>query len=299
MGRFEPVLDSKEAGQAVRDFVSSHRADLKMLFAFVFPYLLVLTALSICFDYRVQMDTILYMEEVTPPQTSQEMIAFINEVANISYSSVLFYISFLVKILIGYCFATIAVSWHRLVLLGRERYEPMLPLSPTRNEIEFIAVWTIVGTILPFLFGFLSGINLWFVVLTSLILPYFMFKMSFYFPAKALDSHLPFKYSFRLTKGYFWKFFLTNLRTFWRVMGVMFLLSLIAGFVGGALTPFFFVNMGDSSFIKGAYSQAVVQPIQTVLTTFIFQPLFTVLGVTVLSNYYQHALRSKNADEAL
>lgn len=294
MSDFEPSLEPKEAALKVRGFVKENRAELKRLMASVFPYLLILTVLSIFFDYQIQMDLIEYMKTMDIPKTQQDILAFINHTVSLSYTSVYFYIGFFSKLLIGYCFASIAVSWHRLVLLGHDRYEPMSPLAPTRSELHFILMWTAIGTLLPFLLGVVSGINFWSVVLLAIILPYLTFKISFYFPAKALDSHLSFKQSFHLTNGYFWKSVFLGFRSFWRVTLVFAAIGLLMGAFGGMLARSFYYDDMTSAFIRGAYNQMATQPFQTVITVFFFQPLLTVLGVTVLSNYYQHALRHKS-----
>ena len=134
------------------------------------------------------------------------------------------------------------------------------------------------------------------VILFSMtLLPYLLFKISFYFPAKALDSHISFQDSFRLTNGYFWKSTFTSFRAFWRVILVLIGIGFVAAFVGAVIGQILFVTSDVDPFLKGAYNQVVNQAFQTVIVIFFFQPLFTVLGVTILSNFYQHALRHKPA----
>ncbi len=76
------------------------------------------------------------------------------------------------------------------------------------------------------------------------------------------------------------------MREQWHPIGVV---GIISAFVAAGV----FGTGSVDPFLKGAYNQVVNQAIQTVIVVFVFQPLFTVLGVTILSNYYQHALRHK------
>ena len=293
MSRFEPVLAPKGVAFNARMFVKEHKGELRLLMKSVFPYLLVLAVSSIYFGYYIRMDTISYLEEVSPPKTMEGILRLMDEAQSRSFSNPMLYFLFIVQVLIGYFFAVVAVSWHRLVLLGTEGYEPMHALRPRRSEIDFVIMWTFLGSIIPYSLSVLYGVNMWSVILLSVITPYIMFKISFYFPAKALDSHLSLGNSFRLTSGFFWKFLFSIIRSLWRVSLVFFVIMVVVGAVCGGLSLVAFEGQMTSSFMKGAYHQILIQPVQILLTVFIFQPLFTVLGVTVLSNYYQHALRHK------
>jgi hypothetical protein len=303
MSDFQVTDNSKDAAYNARMFVKEHKDDLKALVKAIFPYLFLLIIVTLFVNYFMQMNTIEFMKENRPSDANnlQESMAFLNDVQKNSFSHPLFWFAQVINIGFAYLFAVIAVSWHRLVLLGRDRYEPMEVLSPKAHEVNFIILWTFIGVIVPLIVGFIGNISLITIGFSSIVLPYILFKISFYFPAKALDSHISFSDSYRLTSGYFWKMMLTSIRSFWRLVLVFILLMAAFGFVSGVLAVTVFNTDSVEPLFKGAYTQVISQQFQVIIGVLFFQPLFTVLGVTILSNYYQHALRHKpsSGDEAV
>ncbi len=283
----------KDAALNVRMFVKENMGELKNLVKSIAFYLLVLVIATLYVNYHMQMDAIEFMKDNRPSDSVQGVLDFVSSVQQNSFSHPLFWVAQIINILFAYCFAVIAVSWHRLVLLGRDRYEPMKINAPQSHELNFVGVWVLIGTIVPFIFGYFGSINVVIILFSMTILPYLLFKISFYFPAKALDSHLSFRDSFRLTKGYLLKSIFTSLRAFWRSVLLLFGVSILVGIISAFVAAGVFGTGSVDPFLKGAYNQVVNQAIQTVIVVFVFQPLFTVLGVTILSNYYQHALRHK------
>ncbi len=294
MSNFSITDVPKDAAFNVRMFVKENKGELNTLVKSISLYLLILVIAALYINYHVQMDAIEFMKDNRPTEGLTGTLDFLAAVQNNSLSHPLVWVAQIINVLFAYCFAVIAVSWHRLVLLGRERYEPMKINAPQRHELNFVGVWVLIGTIVPFIMTYYGSMN--FVVLFSMtLLPYLIFKISFYFPAKALDSHISFQDSFRLTNGYFWKSIFTSFRAFWRVILVLFVVVFFAAFIGAAIGQTLFGTSDVDPFLKGAYNQVVNQAFQTVIVVFFFQPLFTVLGVTILSNFYQHALRHKPA----
>ena len=49
---------------------------------------------------------------------------------------------------IGYLFAVIAVSWHRLVINGRKNYKRMNIFKPQRHEVHFILMLAFLNFVL-------------------------------------------------------------------------------------------------------------------------------------------------------
>lgn len=287
---------AKETSSNVRDFIKVHKGDLWRLVRSVAPLLLILAILSIFAEYYLGQKALKYMGAQGTPQTSTELFEIMRDISLSVYTDPIGWFSIILQILIGYCFAVIAVSWHRLALLGPDRSEAMQMLSPQKHEINFVAVWTMVSVVLPHMMAVLMNMSMAYVLVSSVVFPYLFFKLSFYFPAKALDSHLSFKNSFVLTKGLFFKFMLSVFLSFWRIMLVLFVFSLVMGFIAGILAGILLPVEGVSDYTMGAQRQIVNQILMKLPVTFYFQPIFTVLGVTVLSNYYQYALQNK--DEA-
>lgn len=291
MNRFEPALKPKDVALNCRTFVKEHKRELKEMMKPIYPYLLVLLALSMYITYILQLETINFMKTMPPAKSVDDFFEYINKVQENSYSSFVFYLSWILNIAVGYCFAILAISWHRLVLLGKGQYETVSFLYPKKNEIQFVVLWTFLSALIPTLIS-ITGFNA-VAIFCLFLLPYICFKISFCLPARALDTKLSFSQSFKLSNGYFWKFLFATLRSTWRLILVLVVLGLVFGIIGGAVAKIIYAKEITAPHLAGAYSQIFSQQIGTALMVLFFQPLFTVIGVTVLSNYYQHALRNK------
>lgn len=291
---FTPTLSSKETSKNVRDFVEGHRSELVQLMKSVLPLLIFLVCANACVQYFMNLDAVQYISDVKVPETVPDIIQLMTDIQIHSYGKILTWVSFVIQIGIGYCFAVVAVSWHRLVLLGRNNYTPMSLLNPQRHELEFVIMWTILGTILPASMVFLFKIDIWLLVMMLIIFPYLFFKASFYFPAKALDSNVSLRASFQLTNGYFVKFSFAMIRACIRIGAVYALVALIISSVATSLAQQWYGEQITSDLVRSMYEQLIGQPIMSVIIVFLFQPVLTVLGVTVLSNYFQHAMQNKS-----
>ncbi|MGH1377834.1 MAG: hypothetical protein ACRBB3_03345 [Alphaproteobacteria bacterium] len=291
---FTPTLSPKETSGNVRDFVEDHRDELIQLMKSVLPFLILFVLVNSYVQYLLNLDAVEYLRDVKQPETMSDVKELMANIQGHSYGNPLTWVSFAFQIGVGYCFAVVAVGWHRLVLLGRNNYTSMSFLNPKKHEIEFVIMWTVMGTILPFLMVYLFKIDIWLVILLSVIFPYLFFKVSFYFPAKALDSNVSLISSFQLTNGYFFKFLFAMMRSCILVAIVYALVALIIGSVAASLAQDWYGDQMTSDLVRSMYEQMVGQPVMSVIAVFIFQPIFTVLGVTVLSNYFQHAMQNKS-----
>jgi hypothetical protein len=200
-----------------------------------------------------------------------------------------------ISLLMGYLFAVIAISWHRLILLGEDHYRPMKVFAPQKHEIEFLIALAIISAVIPFTLQIFAlsqfSMNSGLVMLLfpiSILLIYAYFKISFYFPAKAVNASIDLKTSFYLTKGYFWKMFGAYIFSSWRVSLAMF--GVIMGLSFAIIPVAILSSTGES----GSPSLMImIQSLVYLPVILYFQPLLTVLGVSILSNYYQHALQNK------
>lgn len=194
----------------------------------------------------------------------------------------------LFSVLSSYFMTVLVISWHRVVIYGPENYTPMNPFSPKRNEILFIGVGVLIGLFfvfaaaLPMILAKLLGeaaLLLLFLTVGAGI--YLMYRCSFYFPAKAVDSDMTLKQSFALTKGYLWKLICATFFASWRVI----LLVFAFGFVAGILI------VGIAFALPIDKAGHTIGFIIALPITVYLQPLLTVLAVTVLSNYYMYAMQ--------
>ena len=312
MKHFTASLTTKETSKNVRDFVRTHQGEFHSLLKNVLPYLIGIACLSLLIQYYqlsdmapkfIEMQKEIAQTLQNNPENAEEikkqafnkgLMAGMKEGLSGKY----FFLGLVLQILAGYVFAVIAISWHRLILLGPDQYKPMDILKPEKHEMEFVIVLTLISAIIPGIVGYVAmkqtldmdpAAFIGFALL-GLIFPYVTYKMSFYFPAKAVNASISFKDSFHLTFGYFWKFLWACVRANIRVIGVLIIYSFVAGMVAGFMKAFITPGMGqEEEFI----TQQMLQHLVNVPILLYFQPLLTVLTVSVLSNYYQYALQNK------
>ena len=193
----------------------------------------------------------------------------------------------------SYFVGALMISWHRVVIHGADRYVPMNPFKPKKSELAFMFVP--FGLALAYGFGSIvlavaaaklgspaiAGIILAIAVLFGLVAA---FKICFYLPAKAVDAGITFKQSWNMTTGYLWKIFTAGFLSGWRVVLVMMVYAVGAGAIGGIIggTLFGVHTLGFNLLLF-----VVLLPIIVLA-----QPLLAVIGVTVLSNYYQWAINN-------
>ncbi len=294
---FNPTLSPKDTSLNVRTFIKEHKTEFWTLVRLVLPYLCVLVPISMYLTFVVGLEMAEVVRSYPEPKTLQEVMDFTSFLIKSAYFKPLNLLAILVNIAIAYCFAVIAISWHRLVLLGPENCAPMSILSPQKHELQFVMMLMLISVVFPnILFNFF---HIGFVFLISILSFYVFFRISFYFPAKAVDANISLSDSFKLTKGYFGKFFFSMIRAFFRVALVYLAVSFLVGMISGVVTMYLFQDQITSEFVRGFYNQTVNQPLLMIPLFFYFQPVFTVLAVTILSNYYQHALQNKREAQNL
>ena len=112
-------------------------------------------------------------------------------------------------------------------------------------------------------------------------------KIVFYFPSKATGNNITLRQSFKMPPGYVWKIIVANFYVCWRLSLVAFA-YLITGIIVLAGIGFAAESLGlEIEMIATIGGVAFMIPF-----VFFFSPLFTILGVTVLSNYYQYTMQN-------
>lgn len=217
-----------------------------------------------------------------------------------NFISVMWWFNIGLEIVETYIFAAIAISWHRLVIFGRDKYQRMFILMPRKSEFMFIfAIMALIGCYFAMFMGlaFIPWHNQYIphyvfvpilMLIPILIITIIYFKISFYFPAKAAEHKISLSQNIKLTKGYFWKLSLSLLLVCIPVILVM------LGYMFGVvhyLMQFVMQHVHVSGPPSGFPAEMILmQLIMVVPLMFFFYPLYVVLGVTVVSNYYLHAL---------
>ncbi|MGH1404670.1 MAG: hypothetical protein ACRBDL_10550 [Alphaproteobacteria bacterium] len=181
-----------------------------------------------------------------------------------------------------------AINWHRLVINGID-YTPMRIFKPKRNELIFmlIAVLLTVGSMAIFSAGIFiplqSGVKaVWPYVLImfgSFCVSFFiLYRFSFYFPARATNNPLTLMQAFHLSKGYIWNLFWSG---FFASLKFMIILALLITF-RTIMEALFGID-------KESHSPLMTFMLDSPITLF-FEPMYTVIGITALSNYYLYAM---------
>lgn len=200
------------------------------------------------------------------------------------------------ELLASYFYTAFVISWHRVAIHGPEHAVMMNPFKPKKHELAFIGIGLLIG-FTGIVGGALAGSTLlihpiigavaFFSFLIAFL--YVGYKICFYFPAKAVNASITFKESFALTKGYFWK-----LAGAYALSVLRYILGVILYLIGVALLGFITAILGGESLGENTVAAIILDTVLTLPIVLYFYPLFYAVGVTVLSNYYQHAIQNKS-----
>lgn len=316
MIHFTPTLGIKDTAKNANDFVKDNKSEFWHLMKIIAPYLAIALFAMIYIQYQaleIITETAeaaqIEIQKVNPDDVSlskeeqQQKFKVISD--NIAESleeqgnslfnlKTITYLGYAIQLILSYLFAVIAVSWHRLVILGAQHYKPMMIFKPQTHEIHFMLLVGLTSFLMPVLYSYLQQkaltINPTFGLLGlvgGILYIYILFKISFLFPSRAINSDISVKDSFYLTKGYFWKFGLASLLACLKTVLVMFLVFFVLSIT---LMPLFASTAENIAGIPAAMI------LISIPMYFYFTPLLTVIFVTVLSNYYQHALKNKSVE---
>lgn len=256
MSIFVPTLGIKDTSQNVRNFVDENKDVFWDVFKPLMPYIV----------------TLFFIDTV--------LAAFFNFPFPIG------------QIISSYFMMALIITWHRVVIHGRDNYVPVNPLAPKKSELMFIGMGvflSLAGILAIFsftYFGALLGKPVAFVgAFVSVVLFIFMiFRFSFYFPAKATGAPITLAQSYRMSGGYCVKIFIANLRATFRLLILAICYGLVFGIIVGVLSTVLSGSAGIAHLVQFAFQMPL---------KLYFEPLITVIGITVLSNYYQYVLQNK------
>lgn len=199
------------------------------------------------------------------------------------------------SILSNYFYTALVISWHRVVIHGAENAIPMNPFKPQKHELVFLGMGLLLG-ITAVAVGIFAGISfiinpfLGFIIFTAAIIAitYYFYRLSFYFPAKAVNNSITLKQAYSLTPGYFWKLMLSSLIASAKyILGLILLLILI-------VVTVFIASFIAQQNIEGTIGIAIIELLFSVPVLLYFNPLLVAIGVSALSNYYLYALQNKS-----
>ena len=266
MIHFTPTLGIKETASNTNHFVKDNLSVFWDIFKPFIPFVLAATILDIVV-------TELYMPV---HQQTGEKIEFP-----------------LGGLIAAYFFTCLAISWHRVVIHGADDYTPMNPFKPKKSELAFVGMGAalFVGV---FFGGFILGLVAALIhqALMILVIPFIIVavyawtKFMFYFPAKATGRHISLKESYQMTTGYVWKMVAASFVAYLKLLLIMIAYIIAAVMVFGGLA-----YAANALGMSESLATIVLQTLRVTPIAIFFQPLFAVLWVTVLSNYYQYVLQ--------
>lgn len=267
--QYIPTRTVEATSENIKNFVSEHDKYIwKIWLPLVLPYLILDHALNYIVFLNFHGDDVGYYYMMVP--------------------------IFLGNILNAAIIALLAINWHRLVIRGRDEFDLMNLLKPTKNELWFISfaillsvielsstVFTeeIVRTLIPrpFTVGFLIEFSFLFFI------SYLMYRISFVFPAKAVSVDITFFDAWKLSHGTFWGMVFSVIRAS---------LSLIGLFI------IFIVIILVLTFLLPNPVLSIMGYLDDVVMVVYFVPRFMVIGITALSNYYMFAMKQEEKESA-
>lgn len=191
-----------------------------------------------------------------------------------------------------YFLTVLIISWHRVVIHGRGNYTAMNPFSPKYHEMMFIVTGLMI-VLIPMFSLFLVGVLVKSIVgvsgLPIVLLPlavaaiYCMYRCCLIFPALAVGTDITLKQAFFLSNGYLLKVFCSTILSVWRIVLLTVVYMIAAVGLMSALSPVLSLSTAGNT-IGFIFMLPVIAYLD---------PLMTVLGVTVLSNYYMHAVQNR------
>ena len=201
------------------------------------------------------------------------------------------------SLIAAYFYACFAINWHRVVLHGAARAKPMNPFKPEKTDLAFIGMGIalffglIILSILSGIFITLGVIGFILFAMSIIGLTIAFAKFCFYFPAKAVKSHMSLKESFHATTGYLIKILTAPFVASWRV-----LLGFIGyGIAGAVVIGLVIAALGQNPDDPPSAVALILAYLYYVPILVFFQPVMQALWIGILSNYYQHYQQNKSA----
>ena len=267
MIHFTPTLGIKDTAKNVNGFIKENMDVFWEIFKPLAPYIIVLSIIDvIIIEYFMPVSQKTGMPHQIP----------------------------IAGIIAGYFYTCLAISWHRVVIHGADNYEPMKPFNPKKSELAFIGMGILLfigvfmgGFIVALLGTIISPIMVIFIIPFILFATYLWMKFMFYFPAKATGRHISLEKSFVMTKGYIWKMFAGYFVTAFKVMLIMLAYVIASIFVILAL-DFAITSFGGPQKL----TKVILTSLYMIPLVLFFHPMFAIIWVSVLSNYYQYVMQN-------
>lgn len=206
--------DTKDIGVNSREFVFKHLSQFKAIFLPLVPYLVICDLLYPYLEPHGDL------------------------------------VSLPVLILEVYVFSVLAISWHKLVILGEDSDYKTSFWSVINHEFLFFRTWLFLSLILPMLLVFLlitvpdtfspslssfldSGFGLLIASVFFVLYCYVMLSIVLFFPAAAVGAPITLRKAFREGRKLIGQIFISTIYATWKIFLAWFLYGIAAG---GAVT---------------------------------------------------------------
>lgn len=265
---YKPSLPIFETGRNVRSYVANHMDVFWDIFKPLMPYIFACLVIDQIVSFMMGIN----------PETGQ------------------YYESSLGEIISMYFTACLMISWHRVIIHGPDQYKPVNPLRPEKRDFAFMGM-AIGLFLLAVLAGAVGGgitalihpaIFVLFLVIIIPVAIFFGSRASFYFPSKATGADLSLGKAFALSKGYVWKLITTPIIASWKFLALMAVYMILA--IGISFVVY--TILGTTQMSLALASNIYGFLFFTLPMSLFFNPVLTIIGITVLSNYYQYALQN-------
>lgn len=265
MKNYQPTLGIKETAQNIKFFREANMATFWRIYKPLLPYILALHFLD-----AVISD--LYFPE---SEGGFGLGAFISV----------------------YFVTVLVISWHRVVIQGPDDFKPMNPFRPQKHEWVFIGVGVLLGLGMAFVtistaFAAIYSDQKALIFVSFFIIflgVYVIYRLSFYFPAKAVNANMTLGQAFRLSKGYLWKLIASSF-----LASIRFVLLYVCLMLAAMTVLFGLMTVTGPGFAHtlGFFLFGIPSAVY-------FEPLLTIIGVTALSNYYLYAMQNEDRASAI
>lgn len=285
---------SGEASLNARLFVTEHKDVLWSMVRGLSPYFLMLGFLGSLAGYISSLgmqESIanLPRSESGRPLMNDAFFAFMRD----SYTDPMSILGAVLQIMLVYVSAVLGINWYRFALSPSQDFVPMNIFRPQKSELHYVAILAVVN-LLPvlglyiFSYGhFIATVICGIFIILSWVL---CIRMGFIFPALAMNHEAGLSEIYKLNKGYFWKIVFSMMRVLVRILGIYILYVLLTSMVLSV------IGLKDDLWDGSInFTNAIAGFIIDIPLYLYFAPIIMVLSITVLANFYAHALQSKEA----
>lgn len=197
----------------------------------------------------------------------------------------------------------VAVTWHRIVINGPEEVKFSNPLAPKKRDWKFLGFWLLIGFIAFVFMSVLIGggtflavtfyavapaVSLLVVLLGITLFVYGVYaasRFSLVLPSVATDHNYPIKTIWRMSKGLIMKLWGAGF------LSMLVMIPLTILFVAFPAIIAFLISA-----VAGGKAMFAILGVLVLAPIFIFmQVFFSVIGITLLSNYFMVAKQRLNA----